>query len=166
MSWELRLHTYSHATFLLRVLWALEWIYLYRSIHDTCMGVRHLTTPRLPNIDIGFPQPSTALLTSNSPWSLLVSTPTPLIFWLDLFWLPCCLLLVFNLINFNMQLYLDGPFGEGHQEWIDYEVSVLVGGGIGVTPFASILKDLVVKSSNKCKMLCKKVHLFLSSSHV
>lgn len=57
-----------------------------------------------------------------------------------------------------LQLYLDGPFGEGHQEWTDYEVSVLVGAGIGVTPFASILKDLVFKSSVKCKFHCKKVH--------
>ncbi|KAM7414776.1 hypothetical protein PAMA_019544 [Pampus argenteus] len=56
------------------------------------------------------------------------------------------------------KLYLDGPFGEGHQEWIDFEVSVLVGGGIGVTPFASILKDLVVKSSVRSKIQCKKVY--------
>ncbi|XP_029290224.1 LOW QUALITY PROTEIN: dual oxidase 1 [Cottoperca gobio] len=56
------------------------------------------------------------------------------------------------------KLYLDGPFGEGHQEWIDFEVSVLVGGGIGVTPFTSILKDLVFKSSMKSKILCKKVY--------
>lgn len=55
------------------------------------------------------------------------------------------------------QLYLDGPFGEGHQEWTDYEVSVLVGGGIGVTPFTSILKDLVFKSSIKSRIQCKKV---------
>ncbi|KTG42150.1 hypothetical protein cypCar_00041004, partial [Cyprinus carpio] len=55
-------------------------------------------------------------------------------------------------------LYLDGPFGEGHQEWTDYEVSVLVGAGIGVTPFASILKDLVFKSSVKFKFHCKKVY--------
>ncbi|XP_056138124.1 dual oxidase 1 [Lampris incognitus] len=56
------------------------------------------------------------------------------------------------------KLYLDGPFGEGHQEWIDYEVSVLVGGGIGVTPFTSILKDLVFKSSVKSKVQCQKVY--------
>uniref|UniRef100_A0A3B3DLN3 NAD(P)H oxidase (H2O2-forming) n=1 Tax=Oryzias melastigma TaxID=30732 RepID=A0A3B3DLN3_ORYME len=56
------------------------------------------------------------------------------------------------------KLYLDGPFGEGHQEWVDFEVSVLVGGGIGVTPFASILKDLVFKSSIKSKFMCKKVY--------
>ncbi|OWK58826.1 Dual oxidase 2 [Lonchura striata] len=30
------------------------------------------------------------------------------------------------------KLYLDGPFGEGHQEWNKFEVSVLVGGGIGI----------------------------------
>ncbi|XP_032379057.1 dual oxidase 1 [Etheostoma spectabile] len=56
------------------------------------------------------------------------------------------------------KLYLDGPFGEGHQEWTDFEVSVLVGGGIGVTPFTSILKDLVFKSSVKSKIQCKKVY--------
>ncbi|KAL0968670.1 hypothetical protein UPYG_G00269980 [Umbra pygmaea] len=56
------------------------------------------------------------------------------------------------------KLYLDGPFGEGHQDWSNYEVSVLVGGGIGVTPFASILKDLVFKSSIKSKIQCKKVY--------
>ena len=66
--------------------------------------------------------------------------------------------LFISFFPFSIQLYLDGPFGEGHQEWIDFEVSVLVGGGIGVTPFASILKDLVVKSSNKSKIQCKKVH--------
>ncbi|XP_008060853.1 dual oxidase 2 [Carlito syrichta] len=56
------------------------------------------------------------------------------------------------------KLYLDGPFGEGHQEWHKFEVSVLVGGGIGVTPFASILKDLVFKSSLGRQMLCKKIY--------
>ncbi|XP_075064232.1 dual oxidase 1-like [Mixophyes fleayi] len=56
------------------------------------------------------------------------------------------------------KLFLDGPFGEGHQEWNKFEVSVLVGGGIGVTPFASILKDLVFKSSVNAKIHCKKVY--------
>ncbi|XP_059802599.1 dual oxidase 1-like [Hypanus sabinus] len=58
----------------------------------------------------------------------------------------------------NPKIYLDGPFGEGHQEWNQYEVSVLVGGGIGVTPFSSILKDLVFKSSIFNKIVCKKVY--------
>ncbi|XP_042331568.1 dual oxidase 2 [Sceloporus undulatus] len=56
------------------------------------------------------------------------------------------------------KLYLDGPFGEGHQEWNKFEVSVLVGGGIGVTPFAAILKDLVFKSTVGSRILCKKVY--------
>ncbi|KAK1339018.1 hypothetical protein QTO34_019687 [Cnephaeus nilssonii] len=56
------------------------------------------------------------------------------------------------------KLYLDGPFGEGHQEWHKFEVSVLVGGGIGVTPFASILKDLVFKSSVSYQVFCKKIY--------
>jgi dual oxidase len=56
------------------------------------------------------------------------------------------------------RIYLDGPYGEGHQDWYKYEVAILVGGGIGVTPFASILKDI----SNKCqrgeRIACKKVY--------
>ncbi|XP_072258371.1 dual oxidase 2-like [Pyxicephalus adspersus] len=56
------------------------------------------------------------------------------------------------------KLFLDGPFGEGHQEWNMFDVSVLVGGGIGVTPFASILKDLVFKSSVNARINCKKVY--------
>ncbi|KAL3866800.1 hypothetical protein ACJMK2_044068 [Sinanodonta woodiana] len=55
-------------------------------------------------------------------------------------------------------LYLDGPFGEGHQDWYRFRVSVLVGGGIGVTPFASILKDIVHKSKIGAKFPCEKVY--------
>ncbi|XP_070539712.1 dual oxidase 1-like isoform X2 [Ptychodera flava] len=58
------------------------------------------------------------------------------------------------------KLYLDGPFGEGHQDWNKYEVSVLIGAGIGVTPFASILKDVVHQSKTSAQFLCKKVYFF------
>lgn len=58
-----------------------------------------------------------------------------------------------------LQLLLDGPFGEGHQDWYKFEVAVLIGGGIGVTPFASILKDIVNKSQTGFTMQCKKVIL-------
>uniref|UniRef100_H2ZNH4 Ferric reductase NAD binding domain-containing protein n=1 Tax=Ciona savignyi TaxID=51511 RepID=H2ZNH4_CIOSA len=53
---------------------------------------------------------------------------------------------------------MEGPFGEGHQDWYKYEVAVLVGGGIGVTPFASILKDLVHKSHVGVGIPCKFVY--------
>jgi len=58
-----------------------------------------------------------------------------------------------------LQLYLDGPFGEGHQDWYKYDISVLVGAGIGVTPFASILKDIVNKTNTQkgFQITCKKV---------
>ncbi|XP_065176843.1 dual oxidase 1-like [Sycon ciliatum] len=58
------------------------------------------------------------------------------------------------------RIYLDGPFGEGHQDWYKYDIAVLVGGGIGVTPFASILKDLVCKKQSKVQIPCKKVYFF------
>ncbi|KAG5870630.1 hypothetical protein JTB14_023085 [Gonioctena quinquepunctata] len=55
------------------------------------------------------------------------------------------------------KLYLDGPYGEGHQDWNTYDVAILIGGGIGVTPFASILKDVAYKA-NKLRTHCKKVY--------
>lgn len=59
-------------------------------------------------------------------------------------------------------MYLDGPYGEGHQDWYKYDVAVLVGGGIGVTPFASILKDIAFQSKNpSSKISCKKVTTYL-----
>mmetsp|Transcript_5020 Transcript_5020/g.8338 ORF Transcript_5020/g.8338 Transcript_5020/m.8338 type:complete len:1579 (-) Transcript_5020:342-5078(-) len=43
------------------------------------------------------------------------------------------------------KLYVDGPFGTHMEDWTGNEVSIMCGGGIGVTPFASILKDLIYK---------------------
>ncbi|KAM3442952.1 hypothetical protein NHJ13734_002096 [Beauveria thailandica] len=40
------------------------------------------------------------------------------------------------------RVYIDGPFGSASEDVFKYEVSVLVGAGIGVTPFASILKSI------------------------
>src|SRR2546429_8355148 len=37
---------------------------------------------------------------------------------------------------------IDGPFGSASEDFQKYEVAVLVGAGIGVTPFASILKSI------------------------
>lgn len=56
------------------------------------------------------------------------------------------------------KLYVDGPFGEGHQDWYRFEAAVLVGGGIGVTPFASILKELVHRFNIGARVQCKKVY--------
>lgn len=58
-------------------------------------------------------------------------------------------------------IYMDGPFGEGHQTWWDYEVVVLVAGGIGVTPFASILKDMAHRLKTSKNLTRTKKVLFL-----
>ena len=44
---------------------------------------------------------------------------------------------------------ISGPYGECHQEWYKYECVVMVGAGIGVTPFASVLKDVAAKMKSK-----------------
>jgi dual oxidase len=55
---------------------------------------------------------------------------------------------------------LSGPFGDGNQEWHNYEVVLMVGGGIGVTPYASTLTDLVKKKASGAhnNIKCKKVY--------
>ncbi|KAJ1548541.1 hypothetical protein HK405_002789 [Cladochytrium tenue] len=43
---------------------------------------------------------------------------------------------------------IDGPYGSASEDVFDYEVAVLVGAGIGVTPFASILKTIWYRITN------------------
>lgn len=40
------------------------------------------------------------------------------------------------------RIYLDGPFGSASEDVFSHEIAILVGAGIGVTPFASILKSI------------------------
>jgi len=40
------------------------------------------------------------------------------------------------------RVYVDGPFGSASEDVFKFEIAVLVGAGIGVTPFASILKSI------------------------
>uniref|UniRef100_A0A3B3QBM7 NADPH oxidase 3 n=1 Tax=Paramormyrops kingsleyae TaxID=1676925 RepID=A0A3B3QBM7_9TELE len=49
-------------------------------------------------------------------------------------------------------LAVDGPFGSASRDVFRYEVSVCIAAGIGVTPFASVLKSLQYKSSNPRKL--------------
>lgn len=44
-------------------------------------------------------------------------------------------------------IQLEGPFGEDHQTWWKHKTIILVGAGIGVTPFLSIIKDIVLSAS-------------------
>ncbi|XP_015439624.1 PREDICTED: dual oxidase-like [Dufourea novaeangliae] len=55
-------------------------------------------------------------------------------------------------------IHIAGPYGDSHQDWYKYDVTIMIGGGIGVTPFASILKDIVFKSNHVSNLGCKKVY--------
>lgn len=67
-----------------------------------------------------------------------------------------------------LQIRLEGPFGGGNQDWYKFEVAVMVGGGIGVTPYASILNDLVFGTSTNrySGVACKKVGVHIFSNLV
>lgn len=78
----------------------------------------------------------------------------------------------FDPCNYNPEdqpkILLEGPFGGGNQDWYKFEVAVMVGGGIGVTPYASILNDLVFGTSTNrySGVTCKKVYfLWICPSH-
>ncbi len=59
------------------------------------------------------------------------------------------------------RVYVDGPFGSASEDVFKYEVAVLVGAGIGVTPFASILKSIWYRMSYpQRKTRLRKVYFF------
>ncbi|GAA5830999.1 hypothetical protein JCM11251_005105 [Rhodosporidiobolus azoricus] len=60
------------------------------------------------------------------------------------------------------RIMIDGPFGSASEDVLKYEVSVLVGAGIGVTPFASILKHIWYRSTYPSgkEMALRKMYFF------
>ncbi|XP_062855965.1 NADPH oxidase 1 [Trichomycterus rosablanca] len=59
------------------------------------------------------------------------------------------------------KLGVDGPFGTASEDVFDYEVSMLVGAGIGVTPFASILKSIWYKfKDSNPKLRTRKIYFY------
>lgn len=77
----------------------------------------------------------------------------------------------FDPCNYNLEdqpkILLEGPFGGGNQDWYKFEVAVMVGGGIGVTPYASILNDLVFGTSTNrySGVACKKASTRLPKTY-
>jgi NADPH oxidase 2 len=61
-----------------------------------------------------------------------------------------------------MVVMIDGPFGSASEDFQKYEVVILVGAGIGVTPFASILKSIWyrVNYPTQKRTKLRKVHFF------
>uniref|UniRef100_F6QSF1 NADPH oxidase 2 n=1 Tax=Ornithorhynchus anatinus TaxID=9258 RepID=F6QSF1_ORNAN len=59
------------------------------------------------------------------------------------------------------KLAVDGPFGTASEDVFSYEVVMLVGAGIGVTPFASILKSVWYKYCNDAiNLKLKKIYFY------
>lgn len=59
------------------------------------------------------------------------------------------------------RVFIDGPFGSASEDVFKYEIAILVGAGIGVTPFASILKSIYYRMTNpKPKTRLRKVYFF------
>jgi len=46
------------------------------------------------------------------------------------------------------RVMIDGPFGSASEDFLNFETILLVGAGIGVTPFASILKSIWYRMNN------------------
>ncbi|KAK7107772.1 cytochrome b-245 heavy chain-like [Littorina saxatilis] len=59
------------------------------------------------------------------------------------------------------RLALDGPFGTSSEDFMEYDVGVLIGAGIGVTPFASILKHIWhMHCGSSRRMTLQQVYLY------
>ncbi|KAM8903035.1 NADPH oxidase 2 [Spinachia spinachia] len=59
------------------------------------------------------------------------------------------------------KLAIDGPFGTASEDVFRYEVVMLVGAGIGVTPFASILKSVWYKRiQQNQEVFTKKIYFY------
>jgi len=62
--------------------------------------------------------------------------------------------------NPNTVLKVDGPFGTSSEDASTYEVSVFVGAGIGVTPFASLLKSAWYQHKKGINLKLKKIYFY------
>ncbi|XP_065585545.1 NADPH oxidase 1 isoform X1 [Cyrtonyx montezumae] len=59
------------------------------------------------------------------------------------------------------RIKVDGPFGTASEDVFRYEVAMLVGAGIGVTPFASILKSIWYRfQQNDQTLKTKKIYFY------
>lgn len=61
----------------------------------------------------------------------------------------------------GVQVYLDGPYGTPSTHIFESKYAVLIGAGIGVTPFASILKSILYRNQNHASNInLEKVHFY------
>lgn len=70
--------------------------------------------------------------------------------------------------NIPISFSIDGPFGSCAEDVFKYETVVLIGAGIGVTPYASILKHIwyILSTSHQNTATLQKVYFFWVSSTI
>ena len=60
-----------------------------------------------------------------------------------------------------VELFVDGPYGSPSEDVFNFEVMILVGAGIGVTPFASILRTLAIQmQQNRLSVPLSRVEFY------
>ncbi|XP_051780681.1 NADPH oxidase 3-like [Erpetoichthys calabaricus] len=60
-----------------------------------------------------------------------------------------------------IKIALDGPYGSASTDVFDYRISICIAAGIGVTPFASVLKSIWYKCCDPSKkMKLQKIYFF------
>lgn len=59
----------------------------------------------------------------------------------------------------NVKIFVDGPYGAPCQEFDQFSTIMLIGAGIGITPFASIIRDILSRFDEHRCIHCGKVHL-------
>lgn len=57
------------------------------------------------------------------------------------------------------KIAIDGPYGSASQDHSKYDIVLLIGLGIGATPFISVLKDIANGLNNKVLMLLQVLSL-------
>lgn len=55
---------------------------------------------------------------------------------------------------------MDGPYGPSAEYILDNRYVMLVAGGIGMTPFASILRQIAYNLKNKKKLKIEKIWFY------
>ena len=55
---------------------------------------------------------------------------------------------------------MDGPFGAATEEVFQYKAAMLIGAGIGVTPFASVLKAIYHKKTTNQNVKLEKIYFY------